>query len=225
VIVNVEVARLLKHVRQTDTCWLWIGATSPTGYGNVTFRGRSEKAHRAMYRAVVGSIPPRRDLDHTCRVRRCVRPEHLEPVTRRENLRRGIVAAGVGHIAAHCVNGHPWNAANTLERSNGYRVCRVCNRQRMRQHIERFGRRSDAGRDRSGRVLTTEEKAKQAARRALRYAIRKGLVIRPTVCSQCPRTRRIQAHHHDYSKPFDVAWLCSRCHGRRHRLSDEERAA
>ncbi|MFI9344986.1 HNH endonuclease signature motif containing protein [Streptomyces sp. NPDC052773] len=69
-------------------CWLWKGHVLPTGYGTVNAFGTVLLAHRAAYRLLVGPIPDGLTLDHLCRVTHCVNPDHLEPVTRRENIRR-----------------------------------------------------------------------------------------------------------------------------------------
>jgi hypothetical protein len=91
--------RFWPKVDKTETCWLWVGAIGTGGYGNfyissVGRRIRSVRAHRWAYEHLVGSIPDGLDLDHLCRNRACVNPAHLEPVTRRVNLRRGIRTAG-----------------------------------------------------------------------------------------------------------------------------------
>ena len=79
-------ARFWAKVDKTETCWLWTGGQS-AGYGRFGFKGRPNLgAHRFAYELLVGPIPPGLDLDHLCRVRNCVNPDHLEPVTRRENL-------------------------------------------------------------------------------------------------------------------------------------------
>ena len=81
-------------------CWLWTGATTPGGYGRLTVGSqidgtrRQVRAHRRSYERLVGPIPDGLDLDHLCRTPGCVNPEHLEPVTRRENIRRGYEARG-----------------------------------------------------------------------------------------------------------------------------------
>jgi hypothetical protein len=69
-------------------CWYWMAGLFRGGYGQFRF-GRNTRAHRVAYEALVGEIPAGLDLDHLCRVRHCVNPEHLEPVTRKENIRRG----------------------------------------------------------------------------------------------------------------------------------------
>src|SRR4051812_43428872 len=72
-----------------DGCWLWAGAKNDRGYPQVGHEGRTVYAHRLYYTLLVGAIPPGLDLDHLCRKRSCVNPQHLEPVTHAENVRRG----------------------------------------------------------------------------------------------------------------------------------------
>lgn len=73
-------------------CWLWIGAMHEGGYGRVRYHNRTLPAHRVSYMVHVGPIPGGLVIDHKCRVRCCVNPDHLEPVTRKENMRRAKVA-------------------------------------------------------------------------------------------------------------------------------------
>lgn len=79
-------------------CWLWKWSLTYNGYGRVSVRSpgirRHVRAHRAAYVAWVGPIPAGLDLDHLCRVRTCCNPLHLEPVTRLENVRRGLLMGG-----------------------------------------------------------------------------------------------------------------------------------
>lgn len=77
----------------TSACWIWKRYVNANGYGEwKPFKGqqRSSMAHRAMYEMANGPVPTGLDLDHLCRVRCCVRPDHLEAVTRTENIRRGL---------------------------------------------------------------------------------------------------------------------------------------
>lgn len=109
----------------TDGCWLWLGAHRATGYGS--FRGQC--SHRFAYELVVGPIPEGLELDHLCRVRECVNPAHLEPVTRRENILRSDNFAGQRARQTHCKRGHEFTAANTYVNARGNRSCRTCHRE------------------------------------------------------------------------------------------------
>lgn len=75
-------------------CWLWAGAISSTGYGSFTARGASVSSHRFAYPELRGQIPEGLDLDHLCRNRWCCNPTHLEPVTRKTNIGRGLAKGG-----------------------------------------------------------------------------------------------------------------------------------
>lgn len=109
-----------------DGCWLWTGALNSRGYPCFGIRGRSQLAHRVAYWTLVAPIPAGMELDHLCRVPRCVNPAHLEPVTRAENVRRELAA----NLPTNCPQGHPYDEANTMikRRSNGQinRICRAC---------------------------------------------------------------------------------------------------
>jgi hypothetical protein len=69
-------------------CWNWVGSKTGNGYGNIHYNGKSRPAHRIMWELEYGDIPIGMDLDHLCRNPKCVNPNHLEVVTRSENLRR-----------------------------------------------------------------------------------------------------------------------------------------
>lgn len=100
----------------------------------------SKSAHREAYKAFKGEIPDGLELDHLCRVRNCVNPDHLEPVTRLENARRGIggLMAGLRQRAkTHCPAGHPYAPENTYFRANGNRMCVTCNAAWCRRNYER----------------------------------------------------------------------------------------
>lgn len=104
-----------------DGCWLWLGATTTAGYG-VTNAGL---AHRLTYEYFIGPIPEDRLLDHVCRNPSCVRPDHLDVVTHRENVLRGVGVTAVNALKTECDRGHAFTEANTRI-WRGRRVCRAC---------------------------------------------------------------------------------------------------
>ena len=96
--MSIAPARLRFHQRiviDELECWIWQGTSNGSGYGMISVHGRTVCAHRYAYELYVGMIPRGYDLDHLCRRRLCVNPDHLECVTRRENVRRGVRARAV----------------------------------------------------------------------------------------------------------------------------------
>lgn len=73
-----------------DACWIWRASFNPRGYAQFWDKGRVLRAHRYAYELLVGPIPDGLQLDHLCRDKRCCNPAHLEPVTAKENVRRGV---------------------------------------------------------------------------------------------------------------------------------------
>jgi hypothetical protein len=113
------------RVTKTESCWLWTGMANANGYGmcnRAPTHGRLAAAHRVAYELLVGPIPDGLELDHLCRVRNCVNPTHLEPVTGAENRRRA------GLAKTHCPQGHEYTTENTYLKPTGGRQCRACNR-------------------------------------------------------------------------------------------------
>lgn len=117
-------------VADVSGCWLWTGATSQTGYGSVTVAGSTKIAHRVAHEGLVGPVPEGLELDHLCRVRNCVNPEHLEAVSHRENSLRSMSPWAIRARRTHCPAGHPLSEGN-LRRAvarEGRRGCVTCAR-------------------------------------------------------------------------------------------------
>lgn len=119
-------ARLLARVEGVggDGCWLWTGAKVGLGYGRIRIAGKSRSTHRISYEAFVGPIPDGLVLDHLCRTPACLRPDHLEPVPQRENLRRGNTHWGLIEATGKCRRGHPFEAHAIT--SGKWRTCGIC---------------------------------------------------------------------------------------------------
>jgi hypothetical protein len=117
-------------------CWLWTGSVDGKGYGQIRRGRRSEglaRTHRIGYELLVGPIPDGHEPDHRCRRHRCWNPEHLEPITHRENVLRGESPQARNARKTHCPQGHPYDATNTYFMPDGSRRCRACNRERARR--------------------------------------------------------------------------------------------
>ena len=121
-------------------CWLWAASVDSGSYGTFKVNGSVVGAHRYAYELANGPIPKGLDLDHKCRVRGCVNPDHLEAVTHAENIRRGETGKH-NSIKTHCPHGHEYTAENTFyrKRKDGYRIrnCRICNRDEVRRYNAR----------------------------------------------------------------------------------------
>lgn len=125
--------RFDKYVTKTQSCWLWNGYTNIHGYGRIMFNKKSCYAHRVFYEFFKEKIPPKMTLDHLCRVRNCVNPNHLEPVTQIENLMRGLCPPAINARKTHCKYGHEFTPENTYIYLNGSgKRCRQCKKRRDR---------------------------------------------------------------------------------------------
>jgi hypothetical protein len=146
--------RFVPAHRPTDECWLWLGRIDTSGYGEYkqyASPGRKHfwRAHRVAYELLVGPIPEGLVIDHLCRVRDCVNPAHMEPVTSAENTRRGSAVGRSGATGAHlrrayvdgvgyiCRYGHVMTPQNTFVDRRGYWICRTCRYERHKEWVER----------------------------------------------------------------------------------------
>ena len=132
-------SRFWNKVEKTPSCWNWIAGLRGNGYGRFTINGESITAHRFSYELIRGPIPIGLQLDHLCRNIRCVNPDHLEPVTCRENLLRGNTLAAIAVKKTHCPNGHELITENLIhftKRKYG-RACKICHKISQRKYAER----------------------------------------------------------------------------------------
>lgn len=113
-------------------CWLWTGHVDDDEYGKID----KTVAHRYVYQHLVGEIRQGMTLDHTCEVRCCVNPAHMEQVTAGENSRRSYDRGR--HFLknmTHCANGHPFSGDNLYVNPNNLkRICKTCRREYGRKH-------------------------------------------------------------------------------------------
>lgn len=137
--------RFWEKVERVADCLMWTGSKNTKGYGlflpdaraHNGSRPKSVLVHRWFYKRVKGPIPPGLCLDHLCRNRACVNPEHLEVVTNKVNILRGVGAPAKNAVKTHCMRGHEFTGANTYSNGVGWRKCRTCQREHNREHYHR----------------------------------------------------------------------------------------
>lgn len=137
---QVVLDRLFARVEKTDSCWIWKGAITSHGYGILEINGRRFSAHRISFLLAGKVIPEGKQIDHLCRVRRCVNPDHMEAVTSRENTLRGLPFR---QRKTHCANGHEYTRETSyyLKKKPGSRMCRICIKLRNQSRQPGFWRR------------------------------------------------------------------------------------
>lgn len=133
--------RFTEHTRAVENgCIEWTAYRGENGYGRFYVDGRGALAHRWAYETAKGAIPEGMQIDHLCRNRACVNPDHLEPVTGSENVRRAVAASpqtwGASRVT-FCPRGHEYTEENTYTSDGGHgRTCLTCKRMLGRRHYE-----------------------------------------------------------------------------------------
>jgi hypothetical protein len=122
-------------------CLLWLKAMNHDGYGVTWAEGKTALAYNVAYELKCGPVPEGLELDHLCRVRLCINPNHLEPVTRSVNQKRGLSfppRAAENLSRTHCPKGHPYSGENLRIGPKGNRRCAECSRVKARLRMRRL---------------------------------------------------------------------------------------
>ena len=122
-----------------DDCWRWSAKCAWNGYGQFRLDGRIQYAHRVSYALMVGPIEKGLDLDHVCRRRDCVNPNHLRPCTRRQNIHApgSLCVAAMRARVTHCPRGHEYSGENLRMTGTGSRRCAACSREKSAERRQR----------------------------------------------------------------------------------------
>lgn len=125
--------RIENKILKTDKCWLWQGEIRKNGYGSIRINKKNYTIHRVYYELNKGQIPTGLTIDHLCRIKNCINPDHLEPVTLIENLKRGYGIGVQNSNKTYCPKGHEYNGVD----KNGHRLCLTCRNVRNKIYQER----------------------------------------------------------------------------------------
>ncbi len=130
--------RFWNKVERSSSCWLWLACLSRDGYGRFRLGDRMVQAHRLAYELSVGPVPNGLQIDHLCRVRACVNPGHLRPLTKTENDRIGMGPPAINARKTRCAHGHELTDTNTYRQGGSRRQCRLCNGLAVRAYRARL---------------------------------------------------------------------------------------
>lgn len=131
-------ARFWAKVDKTRGCWNWTGATTPDGYGKFRVEKRFVRASRFAYETMVEPLDPEMRLGHTCENELCVRPEHMQPMTPREIMLKGMSPTANNAAKTMCDHGHPLSGKNLYLDPDGRRKCVTCKKRIAAAKAARF---------------------------------------------------------------------------------------
>lgn len=191
--VDEVISRKVKKV--PGGCWEWMGSINRDGYGQVGFRKKVWRVHRLVYLHLVGPIDSPA-LDHLCRNRRCCNPEHLEPVSHRENTMRGVSPIAQNPHKTHCAKGHKYSGENLGFTRLGARACMTCRREfskkRRVRHAAKYRQTLSEWRERAvaqgliGRVhLLQGERPVCGCDARLATPIKMSMTLNEVTCGNC----------------------------------------
>lgn len=134
------VEAFMRHVHvAAGGCWDWLEPLTDEGYGRLFWPPGNQitkrMAHTVSYELFKGPIPAGMEPDHLCRQRCCVNPEHLEAVTHKVNVHRGIGPTAINAAKTTCPNGHPLSGENLVPWAKNGRECRTCHKSYMRAYM------------------------------------------------------------------------------------------
>lgn len=132
------------YTNKTEYCWLWTAGLDKDGYGVFYFRRRNRKAHRVAWFATRGAIPKGMVINHTCRHRNCVNPQHLNMVTASENSLRDSTSRGyINSQKTHCPRGHAYDRVWKLKNGRTQRGCSVCENEKSKRLQKKWRTQDD----------------------------------------------------------------------------------
>lgn len=121
-------------------CWIWPGVPNSDGYAQMRIGGKKKKLHRVMYELFVGKIPKGITIDHLCRNRLCINPDHLEAVTLKTNILRGVGPTAINAKKSCCPRGHQYEQA---KRKRLERLCKICTNERRKIWMRKWRKKQN----------------------------------------------------------------------------------